>query len=374
MKLRLLSPLPFLLGAAGLSAAAPAASPAPVEGYHFVQTVGAISEYTLDANGLQVLLLPDHSAPVITYQVTYRVGSRNEVTGTTGATHLLEHLMFKGSTHFNRELGTKVDQILDPIGATNNASTWVDRTNYHETFGAEHLPLIVRMEADRMRGLLLRDSDRQPEMTVVRNEFERGENSPFQALMKEITAAAYVAHPYHHSTIGWRSDIEQVSTAKLREFYDTYYWPDNATVSVVGDFQPAAALALVRQHYAAIPRAPKPIPQLYTQEPEQTGPRRVVVKRAGRLGVSGSATRSPPPPIPTPRRSPSSASSSPTARTAASTGPSPTRASRPASPAFPSPPTTRRSTSPSSRWRPARSTRRSSSSPPRRSSGSSRTA
>ncbi len=287
MKLRLLSPLPFLLGAAGLSAAAPAASPAPVEGYHFVQTVGAISAYTLDANGLQVLLLPDHSAPVITYQVTYRVGSRNEVTGTTGATHLLEHLMFKGSTHFNRELGTKVDQILDPIGATNNASTWVDRTNYHETFGAEHLPLIVRMEADRMRGLLLRDSDRQPEMTVVRNEFERGENSPFQALMKEITAAAYVAHPYHHSTIGWRSDIEQVSTAKLREFYDTYYWPDNATVSVVGDFQPAAALALVRQHYAAIPRAPKPIPQLYTQEPEQTGPRRVVVKRAGRLGVVG---------------------------------------------------------------------------------------
>ncbi|MDB6094558.1 MAG: peptidase domain protein [Verrucomicrobia bacterium] len=280
MKLKFLIPLlilPVLLRGAG--------TPAPVEGFTFVKTVGAISEYKLDANGLQVLLLPDHSAPVVTFMVTYRVGSRNEVTGTTGATHLLEHLMFKGSTNFNTDKGNKLDQVLDPIGATNNASTSVDRTNYHETFGSEHLPLIVQIEADRMRGLLLRETDRQPEMTVVRNEFERGENSPFLALFKEIFHSAYVAHPYHHSTIGWRSDIEKVSIAKLREFYDTFYWPDNATVTVVGDFAPAQALALVNKYYGAISRAPKPIPQLYTEEPEQTGPRRVVVKRAGRLGV-----------------------------------------------------------------------------------------
>ncbi len=287
MKLKPLLLLATALSVAALRAADAPAGPATVEGYSFVKTVGSISEYTLDANGLQVLLLPDHSAPVITFMVTYRVGSRNEVTGTTGATHLLEHLMFKGSVNFNREKGNKVDQILDPIGATNNATTWVDRTNYHETFGSEHLPLIVQMEADRMRGLLLREEDRRPEMTVVRNEFERGENSPFQALIKEITQAAYVAHPYHHSTIGWRSDIEKVSIAKLREFYDTFYWPDNATVTIVGDFQPAAALGLVKQYYAAIPRAPKPIPQVYTEEPEQSGPRRVVVKRAGQLGVVG---------------------------------------------------------------------------------------
>lgn len=258
---------------------------AATDGFSFVKNVGGISEYTLDRNGLQVLLVPDHSAPVITFMVTYRVGSRNEVTGTTGATHLLEHLMFKGSTRFNADQGNKLDQLLDPIGATNNASTSVDRTNYYETFGSEHLPLIVEIEADRMRGLLLRESDRQPEMTVVRNEFERGENSPFQALIKEIFHAAYVAHPYHHSTIGWRSDIEKVSIEKLREFYDTFYWPNNATVTVVGDFTDEAALGLIKQHYGAIPRSPKPIPELYTEEPEQTGPRRVVVKRAGRLGV-----------------------------------------------------------------------------------------
>jgi zinc protease len=280
------------LGSA-LHAAEPAAAPVKVEGYTFVKTVGAISEYTLDTNGLTVLLLPEHSAPVITFQVTYRVGSRNEVTGTTGATHLLEHLMFKGSVNFNREKNNKVDQVLDPIGATNNATTWLDRTNYFETFGNEHLPLIVRLEADRMRGLLLRESDRAPEMTVVRNEFERGENSPFQALSKEIFAAAYVAHPYHHNTIGWRSDIEKVSIEKLREFYDTYYWPDNATITVVGDFQTADALALIRKSYGPIPRAPKPIPQIYTEEPAQSGPRRVVVKRAGQLGVVAIAHKTP---------------------------------------------------------------------------------
>jgi len=130
-------------------------------------------------------------------------------------------------------------------------------------------------------------------MTVVRNEFERGENSPFQALIKEVYQSAYVAHPYHHSTIGWRSDIEKVSIEKLREFYDTYYWPDNATASIIGDVEPAAALALVKKYYGAFPRAPKPIPTVYTEEPEQTGPRRVTVKRAGQLGVVAIAHKIP---------------------------------------------------------------------------------
>lgn len=282
MKLRLLPVLSVLLLLPALGAAD---APAKVDGFTFVKTVGAISEYTLDANGLQVLLLPDHSAPVVTFMVTYHVGSRNEVTGTTGATHLLEHLMFKGSANFNRTKSNGFDQALDPIGATNNATTWLDRTNYYETFGSEHLPLITEMESDRMRNLLLHEDDRRPEMTVVRNEYERGENSPFQALIKEVFAAAYIAHPYHHPTIGWHSDFEKVSVEKLREFYDVFYWPDNATVTVVGDFQPAAALALVGKFYGAIPHSPHPIPQLYTEEPDQSGPRRVVVKRAGQLGV-----------------------------------------------------------------------------------------
>ncbi|MEI6052179.1 MAG: insulinase family protein, partial [Opitutaceae bacterium] len=190
-------------GSALRAAEIPAA--AKIDGFTFVRTVGGISEYTLESNGLTVLLMPEHSSPTLTFMVTYRVGSKNEVTGTTGATHLLEHLMFKGTEKFLRSKGTGVDQLLEKTGALYNATTWLDRTNYYQNLGSEHLPMVVELEADRMRHLLLLESDRAPEMTVVRNEFERGENSPFQSLIKEIFQAGFVAHPYHHSTIGWRS-------------------------------------------------------------------------------------------------------------------------------------------------------------------------
>ena len=284
-------PLVFLTFLA--SVVALRAAPAAIEGFSYVKSLAGIDEYTLEANGLQVLLIPEHSAPVITFMVTYRVGSRNEVTGTTGSTHLLEHLMFKGSVNYNRDKGNSIDQLLSRTGAKYNATTFLDRTNYYENLGNDQLTMVIPMEADRMRNLLLRESDRRPEMTVVRNEFERGENSPIQSLIKEIFSAAYIAHPYHHSTIGWRSDIEKVAIEKLREFYDTFYWPDNATVTLVGDFKPEEALGLIRQSYGAIPRAPKPIPQVYTEEPDQTGPRRVVVKRPGQLGVVAIAHKSP---------------------------------------------------------------------------------
>ena len=261
------------------------AAPLAADGFVHVKTVGNIDEYTLKSNGLQVLLLPEHSSPTLTFMVTYRVGSRNEVTGTTGATHILEHLMFKGTAQRNRAKGNNVDQLLERTGARYNATTWLDRTNYYATMGSEHLASVVAMEADRMRNLRLLDSDRQPEMTVVRNEYERGENSPFMALYKEIYHTAFVAHPYHHSTIGHRSDIEKVKIEQLRAFYDTFYWPNNATVTIVGDFQPKDALALVKKSFGVYPKSPKPIPALYTEEPPQDGPRRLVVKRPGELGV-----------------------------------------------------------------------------------------
>jgi zinc protease len=284
----------LLLPALGLllAGAVTAATPS-VEGVEHVKTVAGISEYRLPANDLNILLLEDHSAPVLTFMVTYRVGSRDEVTGTTGATHLLEHLMFKGSRNFHPGIGKGFDTLMDRVGGINNATTWLDRTNYYENLPSDHLQLAVELEADRMRNLLLREEDRRPEMTVVRNEFERGENDPASALDKEVTAAAIVAHPYHHSTIGWRSDIEKVSIEKLREFYDTFYWPNTATVTVIGDFQPAQALELIRRHFGAIPRSPKPIPQVYTEEPLQTGPRRVVVKRPGEVGVVQIAHKAP---------------------------------------------------------------------------------
>ncbi len=176
--------------------------------------------------------------------VTYRVGSRNEVTGTTGATHILEHLMFKGTEKFNKQNGGHIDSQLGNIGARLNATTWMDRTNYYESIPSDYLELAINIESDRMRNLRLRKEDKESEMTVVRNEFERGENSPFSALNTEVWATAFQAHPYHHNTIGWRSDIENVPMEKLRAFYDTFYWPNNATVTVIGDFTTETALKL----------------------------------------------------------------------------------------------------------------------------------
>jgi zinc protease len=288
--------LAMLCAALTCAAFSPAArsgdSTVAAPGFKYVRTVGTISEYTLESNGLTVLLMPEHSAPVVTFMVTYRVGSRNEVTGTTGATHLLEHLMFKGSPKYNDAKGNSVKQYLETVGGMYNATTWLDRTNYYAEVGRDALEGYMAIEADRMRNLWLRESDREKEMTVVRNEYERGENDPQQSLDVEINAAAFVAHPYHHSTIGWLSDIENVPIEKLRAFYDTFYWPDNATVSVIGDFDPATALALVKKYYGVYPRSPRPIPQLYTVEPEQQGARRVTLRRAGEIGVVGISYKS----------------------------------------------------------------------------------
>ncbi|HMD72987.1 MAG TPA: insulinase family protein, partial [Steroidobacteraceae bacterium] len=206
----------LLIGAAGAqpattAAIAPAATaattpaPAVVAGVEFVKSFAGIDEYRLADNGLGILLVPDHSAPVVTFEVTYRVGSRNEVTGTTGATHILEHMMFKGSEGFNDAKGNSVKQYLERIGGQYNANTSVDRTTYFATVGRESLEGYIAIGADRMRRLLLRETDRQAEMTVVRNEYERGKNDPNNVLMEEVTAAAYVALPYHHPVIGWKS-------------------------------------------------------------------------------------------------------------------------------------------------------------------------
>ncbi|MGB6309755.1 MAG: pitrilysin family protein, partial [Steroidobacteraceae bacterium] len=269
----------------GRAQAAPSPAPVAAAGFTYVKSLGGIDEYRLDSNGLTVLLVLDHSAPVVTFQVTYQVGSRNEVTGTTGATHILEHLMFKGSENFNDPKGNSVKQYLERVGGQFNASTSFDRTNYFATIGRDSLEGYIAIEADRMRHLWLHEADRQSEMTVVRNEYERGKNDPDNVLMEEVTEAAYVALPYHHPTIGWKSDIEHVPIAKLKEFYDTFYWPNNATVTVVGDIDPAATLALIKKYYGVYPHSPAPIPGIYTEEPAQSGGRRVTVKRPGELGT-----------------------------------------------------------------------------------------
>ena len=260
-------------------------------GFEFEKEAGGIKEFTMTSNGLTVLIKEDKTAPVATFMVTYRVGSVNEATGHTGATHLLEHLMFKGSKNYKNG---KADVILDSIGARTNATTWTDRTNYFGTLPSNHLETIIKIEADRMRGAIIVEEDRQSEMTVVRNEFERGENSPQRVLDQHIWSMAFQAHPYHHSTIGWKSDIENMPIEKLKEFYDIYYWPNNATVSIVGDVDTKEGLALVKKYFGKIRRSKHEIPTVYTTEPEQEGQRRVVLNRAGQQGVVGVAFKSPP--------------------------------------------------------------------------------
>ena len=262
--------------------------------FELIKSSGGIDEYRLKSNDLRVLMLQDLSTPVATFMVTYHVGSRNEAIGYTGSTHLLEHLMFKGSRNYNKENGTAIWDELQSIGAQINATTWNDRTNYFEVVPSEYIEKAISIEADRMRFSFLRDEDRQPEMTVVRNEYERGENSPFDVLDKNIWATAYQAHPYHHSTIGWRSDIENVSTERLKEFYDVYYWPNNATATIIGDFQKDTTLSLIAKYFGEHKKSDHEIPKVYTEEPLQEGPRRIVVKRSGQSGITAVAHKTPP--------------------------------------------------------------------------------
>ena len=256
--------------------------------FTFIQSSSGIEEYRHLKNGLTVLLLPEAAAPVATFMVTYRVGSRNEGAGMTGATHLLEHLMFKGTERFNKDNGTSIFSVLQRVGAEMNATTSYDRTNYFELVPSEHLPLAIEIEADRMRGARVSDEDLADERTVVLNELDRGENEPLLKLLHAVFASAYFAHPYGHPVIGWRSDVETVTAEGLRHFYDTYYWPQNATVSVIGHFDKKEALDLIEVGFGGLAAGPEDtvdIPQNATREPEQIGERRVVVKQAGQLGM-----------------------------------------------------------------------------------------
>lgn len=241
--------------------------------------LGGIEEYLLEKNGLTVLLYEQHLAPVVSVMMVYKIGSRNEAVGYTGATHFLEHMMFKGTRLHDPLKGTGVDDVLKPIGGINNGTTSQDRTTYWEVAPAKNIDLLLELEADRMRGLLLRDSDRKQEMTVVRNELERDEDSASDLLMTNLFAMSFREHPYHHPIIGWRSDVENVPTARLKKFYDDFYWPENAVLIVSGDFDKGNTLARIARRFSDIGRAPAKMPPVYTKEPRQEGERRFIVRR-----------------------------------------------------------------------------------------------
>ena len=224
-------------------------------------------------NGLTLLLVPRKGIDVTTANITYHVGSRNEGLGLKGATHYLEHGMFKGSKNYHGKNGM---WKLEELGAYMNATTYTDRTNYFEVIDTKFLEEAVAREGDRMQNALLTEELLKSESTVVRNEFERGENNDFEIAHKRMVATAFMAHPYHHSTIGWKSDIENVSAEALQNFHRTYYVPNNATYTFVGNFDPQEIKTMVRHHFEDIPHGGE-IPSMYTKEPAQMGQRRVQI-------------------------------------------------------------------------------------------------
>ena len=259
-----------------------------------ITSVEGITEYRLD-NGMRVLLFPDDSRPKVTVSLTVFVGSRHEGYGETGMAHLLEHMVFKGTpTH------PQIPKALQEHGAQFNGTTNTDRTNYFETLTAtdENLEFAIHLEADRLVNSLVRREDLFSEMTVVRNEFERGENSPSSVLGKRIMAAAYEWHNYGKTTIGNRSDIERVPIENLQAFYRKHYQPDNAMVVVAGKFDEPKALDLIQKHFGAIPRPERKLDTTYTEEPEQDGERVVTLRRVGDVALVGIAWHIPAGPHP----------------------------------------------------------------------------
>ena len=260
------------------------------KGYKFIKSEHGVEEYRLVSNGLRVLIKEVHFAPIATLNVTYHVGSRNEALGHTGATHFLEHLLFKGTKKYPGKILT---HILEGSGARVNATTWFDRTNYYETMPLEILPKAIDIEADRMRNATFTEYDKKMEMKVVRNEFERGENNPLEILDKDIWATAYRVHPYQYSTIGLREDVENVSAEKLREFYDKFYWPNNATVTVIGDVRKKEILKMIKDKFGKLPKSKRAIPEMKTKEPKQEGARKTIIKRKGETNIIGIAHKIP---------------------------------------------------------------------------------
>lgn len=264
--------------------------PAPLK----VTTVEGITEYLL-ANGLRVLLFPDAGKPSLTVNITYMVGSVHENYGETGMAHLLEHLLYRPTkVRHSGEDGTKTPlDVLNSLGGRFDGMTSYDRTNYYIHFpaGDENLKKVLDFEADRMVNARLIQRDLwdaetgKGEMSVVRNEFEMGENDPVRVTVQRTMATAYEWHNYGKSSIGARTDIENVSIPRLRHFYETYYQPDNAVLVVAGKMDEMKTLAFINETLGLIPRPSRRLPKSYTLDPAQDGERNVTVRRSGDVQV-----------------------------------------------------------------------------------------
>ena len=268
-----------------LPAAAFADGVAPPKGISAGPCVEGICEYRM-GNGLRVLLFADASKPTVTVNLTYLVGSVHENYGETGMAHLLEHLLFKGTPSHGDIPGE-----LKKRGASFNATTSLDRTNYFSSFPANDATLdyVLGLEADRMVNSFVAKKDLDSEMTVVRNELERNENNPGSVLGQRLRSTAYLWHNYGNTTIGARSDVEHVPIERLQAFYRTWYQPDNAVLIVTGRFDAAKVLATIQAKFGALKKPSRALPVAYTAEPTQDGEREIAVRRSGDIRITSLA-------------------------------------------------------------------------------------
>jgi zinc protease len=239
-------------------------------------TPPALRSTTLD-NGLKVLVREEHTAPLASVWCWYKVGSKDEPPGLTGVSHWVEHMNFKGTTNIPRD---QVKGIIEQFGGAWNGYTWIDQTTYLETATRDALDRMLFIEAERMARCLYHPDDCESERTVIISELQGGENDPDQLLDQELTATAFKAHPYGHPTIGWLPDLQTMTREDLHGYYRRYYIPNNATLVVVGDIEPDDVMRRVESHFGGIPEGPQP-GRLRTVEPEQSGERRLTIRREG---------------------------------------------------------------------------------------------
>jgi zinc protease len=240
-------------------------------------------------NGLKVLVQEEHTAPLASVWCWYKVGSKDERAGLTGVSHWVEHMNFKGTTNIPRD---QVKGIIEPFGGSWNGYTWIDQTTYLETATRDALDRMLFIESERMANCLYHPDDCESERTVIISELQGGENDPDQFLDQEIVATAFKAHPYRHPTIGWLADLQTMTRDDLYGYYRRYYIPNNATLVIVGDVDADDVLKRAEQHFGKVSPGETP-PRLRTVEPEQTGERRVVIRKPGTTSYLKAAYHAP---------------------------------------------------------------------------------
>lgn len=259
----------------------------PVTGYSFVSEAGGVKEYKLRANGLRVLFCQRPDTGVITTNITYFVGARDELRGETGVAHMLEHMLFK-PTFFDLKNGIKSGGAMDferKTGCILNANTWKDRTTYFFSYPVEFFERALEIEAERMTGVILTDKELAPEQGNVLSEFDMYNGDPSFALSVQMNSTAFHSHPYGHETIGYREDIESYTADKLERYYRNYYRPDNAVMMVIGDIDEVTALSTVKDIFAGIENPNTDIPRFSIKEPKQEGLRRVSIERESSINI-----------------------------------------------------------------------------------------